>query len=469
MDGLVVTNVGEVLAHGGADHDLAQLHAESLREQGGVVVRTVGGAKTRHGDGDNTSTIKAQKVEGAHGHEQRERRVKSAGDADNRTRGMRVRKALGKAVGLDGKDVLTALGTAGWIGRHKGVRVNPTRKVHVMDVQREATHVIVHLRGVGDGLERGHAAALGNELTDIQLRERTAVAEGGTLGEEAAVLGHKIMSGEDEVLGGLARTGAGVDVAAYEAGALAAHQLAAVVGLADKSVGGAEIADQGGAGLSVANRRRLRDPEVLADLCGNHELRQLLAGEELAHAEGDVQLARHIDGHDVGGAGNEVAPLVKLVVGGNVALGHHAKNRAGRDDGAAVVELGVHAHGRTHQKQRVKVRRAGGKISQTALGGIEKGILPEEVLAGVARDRELGKHHDRGAVLGAGALRLDRARIHVEGNVRHAHLRRHRRNLDKPVPHLRLLMIRRDSPFVSFCPRNHASPNAGQTLNLRNG
>ena len=34
-----------------------------------------------------------------------------------------------------------------------------------MHVQREAAHVIVQLRGVGDGLERGHAATFGNELS----------------------------------------------------------------------------------------------------------------------------------------------------------------------------------------------------------------------------------------------------------------------------------------------------------------
>ena len=339
----------------------------------------------------------------------------------------------------------------------------------MVDVQREAAHVVVELRRVGDGLERGHAATLGGELADVNLREGAAVPEGRALREQAAVLRNEVVAGEDEVLRGLARAGARVDVAADKAGALAAHQLAAVVGLADERVGGAEVADERGAGLRVANRRRLRDPEVLADLRRHHELRQLLAGEELTRAKGDVQLARHVYGHDVGRAGDEVASLVELVVGGDVTFGHHAEDRAGRDGGAAVVELGVHAHGRAHQQQRVELRRAGGKVGEAALGGVEQGVLPEEVLAGVARNRELGKHHDRGAVLGAGALRCGNARIHVEGNVRDTDLRRHRRDLDKPVPHLCLPMIRRDSPFVSFRPHDYVSADAGQTLNLRHG
>ena len=189
----------------------------------------------------------------------------------------------------------------------------------------------------------------------------------------------------------------------------------------------------------MANRRRLRHPEVLANLRGNDELRQLLAGKELAHAKGNVQLPRHVYGHDARRAGNEVATLVELVVGGDVALGDHAKDRAGGNDGAAVVELCVHAHGHAHQQERVQLRRAGDKVGEAALGGAEQGVLPEEILAGVARDRELGQHHDRGAVLGAGALRRGNARINVEGDVRHADLRRHRRDLDKPVLHETLL------------------------------
>ena len=152
-----------------------------------------------------------------------------------------------------------------------------------------------------------------------------------------------------------------------------------------------------------------------------------------------------------------------------MTLGHHAQDRAGRDDGRAVVELAVHANGNAKEHERVEVRGPLRELGETALGSVEQGVLPEEVLAGVARDRELGQHHDDRAVLGAGALRGGHARVHVEGNVRDAHLRRHRRDLDEPVPHLRLLMIRGDSPFVSFCPRNYVSSNAGQSLNLRDG
>ena len=128
MDGLVVPDVGEVLAHGGADDDLAQLHAERLREQRGVVVRAIRGAKARHGHRDDAAAVQAQQVEGAHGHEQRERGVKAAGDADDRALGAGVRKALGETVGLDGKDVLAALRATGGVGRHEGMRIHPARE-----------------------------------------------------------------------------------------------------------------------------------------------------------------------------------------------------------------------------------------------------------------------------------------------------------------------------------------------------
>ena len=173
VDGLVVPDVGEVLAHGRADDDLAQLHAERLREQRGVVVRAIRGAKARHGDGDDAAAVEAQQIEGAHGHEQRERGVEAAGDADDGRARARVREALGEAVGLDGKDVLAALRTTGGVGRHEGVRVHPARERGLagggVRAQREGHGHVADLLGRGGALEGGHARALLREEADVDL------------------------------------------------------------------------------------------------------------------------------------------------------------------------------------------------------------------------------------------------------------------------------------------------------------
>ena len=70
----------------------------------------------------------------------------------------------------------------------------------------------------------------------VHLRHGQSVAKGLALREQAAVLADEVVAGEDHVLRGLARAGAGVDVAAQQASALAAHQVTTVVGLADQGI-----------------------------------------------------------------------------------------------------------------------------------------------------------------------------------------------------------------------------------------
>ena len=84
VDGLVVPDVGEVLAHGGGDANLAQLSAHGTGELAGVVVGAVRSAEAGHGHRDDAVARKSQQVEGAHGHEQGERGVQAAREADHR-------------------------------------------------------------------------------------------------------------------------------------------------------------------------------------------------------------------------------------------------------------------------------------------------------------------------------------------------------------------------------------------------
>ena len=154
VDGLVVPDVAEVLAHGVSDVDLAQIDAQGVGELGGVVVRAVGGAKARHGHGDDSGTVQVEQVKGAHGHQQRQSGVKAAGDADNGVAGVGVRQALGQAVGLDVEDVLAALRAAGRVCRHKRVRVHVARKTRLALVKREVRDVVATLDATCGNIKR---------------------------------------------------------------------------------------------------------------------------------------------------------------------------------------------------------------------------------------------------------------------------------------------------------------------------
>ena len=299
--GLVVPDVGEVLTHGGGDGNLAQLAAQRPAHGERVAVRAVRRAEARHGDGKDARAVKPQQVEGTCGDEQRKRGVKPARDADDSPLAVRVGKSLGKAVSLDRKDLLAALGAAGRIAGDEGVRVHiPRDKRRLSHAQREGYDDEAPVLGRGSRDEGGHATTVRRKQLHVddgrsgsgrmalpRPCERGVVERHG-LGKHAAVLAHEVVTAKDKVLRGLAPPGACVQVGADKPGARSAHKGAPVVGLAHELVGGRQVAHERGASLGEGGRGRLGHPQVLADLDGNHELGQLVAGKEQVRAKGHL-------------------------------------------------------------------------------------------------------------------------------------------------------------------------------------
>ena len=106
-----------------------------------------------------------------------------------------------------------------------------------------------------------------------------------------------------------------------------------------------------------------------------------------------------------------------------------------RESSGAVVELVVHARRDADQHERVKRRRALGQRPKATLGGIEELILPEEVFASVARDAELGQHHQLGTIGLHGISSLGNTGVDVSVHVGHAHLGRAGGDLDESILH----------------------------------
>ena len=275
------------------------------------------------------------------------------------------------------------------------------------------------------------------------------VVERHGLGKHAAVLAHEVVTAKDKVLRGLAPPGTCVQVGADKPGARSAHKGAPVVGLAHELVGGRQVAHERGTSLGEGGRGRLGHPQVLADLDGNHELGQLVAGKEQVRAKGHLPVrasgrqlrqAQAREGHPrrLLGARREVPALVELVVGRDVALGHEAKQLAVAHHGRAVEELGGRAHRHAHEREGVQLGRLAHEASKARHGGVEQGVLPEEVLAGVGRERKLGQDDDACALRHRVAGRRH-AGLHVVVHVRHANGRRDRRNLHESVSHARSL------------------------------
>ena len=120
-------------------------------------------------------------------------------------------EALRKAVGLDGKDRLAALGTAGGIRRHEGVRVHIARvkrdlarrerkergdvaRCHGIDVERRHAQTIM---GKKAEVYHGGGAGAGKALRTHE----KLVVERLSLADDAAVLSHETVATIDDILG----------------------------------------------------------------------------------------------------------------------------------------------------------------------------------------------------------------------------------------------------------------------------
>ena len=148
----------------------------------------------------------------------------------------------------------------------------------------------------------------------------------------------------------------------------------------------------------MADRRRLGNPEILADLGSNRKAGHRVANEELADAERHLVEARDVDGNHIILARYEVTSLVELVVRGDILLGHDAQDLSSAEGDRAVVELGVHADRRSDEDEGIELCGLLCEVFEAVLDRSEQGALHEEVLAGVSRKAQLGKHHYLAAV-----------------------------------------------------------------------
>ncbi len=116
----------------------------------------------------------------------------------------------------------------------------------------------------------------------------------------------------------------------------------------------------------------------------------------------------------------EPAGLVEFAVVGQIAFGHESQQGAPVHDGGAVVEPGLHGHGHARHEDEVEVRGPAQDFGQGLFGLLQQQRLPEEVAAGVARDREFGKDRQCGAAP-AGLLGQGRDAQGVGPAVGHLH------------------------------------------------
>ena len=347
-------------------------------------------------------------------------------------------KALGKAPRLNGKDVLAASVALGPVVRHKGVRVDVARAVCLAALEVEGDLGVcgtIIARCPWGGLEGGHAQPLLHDCRHIDLARGVAGTERGRFRKQGAVFGNHVVTGKDDVRRGLSPTGARVHVTAHEARTLPHDKRSAIGGLPHDGVRGRQVDDDRRTCQGVADGGRVGSPEVLTDLRRHDKVGHALAAQQDVGAKGRRLHLVEVKGNDdARRRWRKVTQLVELVVVGDVRLGNESQNLSTAERCGTVVELAVHAPGHAHKNERVTFLSLLCKGVEAALRGIEQGILPEEVLAGVARDAKLGEDYDLGSVC-AGIAHLVNALLDIECDVCHPNLGRACGYLDESVLH----------------------------------
>lgn len=185
---------------------------------------------------------------------------------------MCVLQTLCKAVGLHLQDQLAAL-PAGVIACGDERRGGDAAR-QIEPVQRQ---IKLHARvAVAADREARIAAAFRAHTPQIQLRAGAAGAEGLAFCDQRAVLTDEIVRGKDHIRRRFAVAGTCVEICAQKPRRLLRDERAAIVRLSGDLVAGGKIGDHGRARERMTGARRQRRPEILADLCGQHEFRHVL-------------------------------------------------------------------------------------------------------------------------------------------------------------------------------------------------
>ncbi len=226
------------------------------------------------------------------------------------------------------------------------------------------------------------------------------------VGREALGFGEQIAQFEDaglavpgEVGRRLAGAGRRIGIGGDAAGRLRRAQQAAHLRFADRDVAGRQVEQDFGPGERRIGARRMRHPQILADLDMERERRVSPSGEQQISAEG-----RFVSGYfdrltDDVLAGGELPPLVKFPVIRQIDLGHDAEQLSAMDDDAAIVEVSAVTQRRPDGKDREEVATGGDQSIELPLHFVEQRVLEQQIIDGIGGNSQLREHHQGDAGL----------------------------------------------------------------------
>ena len=240
------------------------------------------------------------------------------------------------------------------------------------------------------------------------------------------------MPGEDHIGRGFAVSGVGVDVAAQQFGRLRLYETAPKLRFGYHLVARRKIEDNRRSVQRVGDARRLRDPQIFAQLDAEGEIRIVRAREQELDPERNVLAVNPYLG--VPTEWIKMPQLVKFGVVRKVLLRYDPEDLPAFDHGGGVIEFIVKQYRQPYGRDYVVFT---GRFRDThkSVQGRGRGIAQQEqILTGIACKAQFGQNYQPGArFISFFDLLCDTFR--VEFYVRDLDLWRRRGNFDKSVFH----------------------------------
>ena len=337
-------------------------------------------AEAGHGHGCDTSARQPQRIEGTHGHKQRQRGIETARKADNGRLGARMGKAGLEARGLQVEDGLAALSQVTMVGRHEGRAGEDTVYAERIAQDRLFGERALKRELDGHGLRRivrarpcRRATALSNQTVKVNVGDGHITGKQFGRGKLGAVFVDEVLARKDHVGRGLALTRVRVGIGAVQARALIGDKAAAVICLTDNLVRGRRVENHRRTGKRHLGRRGRRHPQVLTDLDAQHHILGafITAAVDKTRTQRNRTLTGKLDPHRICGRRSKPAALIKLTVIGQILLGREAQKLARAAHGGAVVDILGNCNGKTNGKDNRQPAGFIENMCQCGLAGMQ--------------------------------------------------------------------------------------------------
>ena len=412
-----------------------QRHAVGLSELFGVAFGAGGRAEARHRDGQNALAVEFEHIKRMYEHNESQRGIQAAGQADDRRLGVCVAQAGRQTGRLKRQNFLAALVAECLIRRNE-------RRARETAVDQIVLRLLERERDLAafDRLECVHALTLVGEALKVDVGVDDALREHLALSQQCTVLRDEVVTRENKVLCGLAEACVRVEIRAEQTAGLLTHEVAAIARLADDLIRCGQVDDNVRAHLRQRSRRRIRHPQILANFYAEGEQRLLIAlknavghNRYIARLTGCISKRYALD-RTQRICRYKMALLVEFGIVRNVGFRDERQNVACVHDSRNVIQLALDAQRQTDYDDSRKLCGLAADRVQRVQCALEQRFLQEQIAAGIAGQAQLGERDELRA-FGSGLLRQLYDLSGVICAVRDVQIRRCRGNFDKSISH----------------------------------